>query len=84
MTAAKDKKFVTKILPDISGINLTEQEIAKLSSYLRYETGNAHLFSYIDTIYSIIGANLKNPGHFIIIPYIDDKNRPHLNIQKIL
>ena len=83
MIAAKDKKFVNKILQDITGINLSEQEVNKLSSYLRFETGNEHLFTYIDKIYSIIGANFKNPGKFIIIPFIDAENRAHLNIQKI-
>jgi hypothetical protein len=80
----QDKNFAVDILQDISVINFTEQEQAKLKQILIQETGNSHLFSYINMIYRIIGANFKKPEKFLIIPFINEKNRPHLNIQKMI
>lgn len=79
----KDDKFVVAIYPDISGINLTDQEVAKLKAAIRDETGSDHLFSYINTIYRIIGANFKKPERFLIIPFEDQRGKPHINIHKI-
>jgi hypothetical protein len=79
----KDRKFVEVILPDVTGINLSEQEIQKLKVYLRYESKGT-LFDSISSIYGVIGANFSNPSGFIVIPYIDSKNKEHINIQKIL
>jgi len=80
---AKDKNFVKEIMNDVTGINLSTQENQKLSVFLRYETGNNHLFTYINEIYKIIGANFKKPEKVIIIPFNDETGRPHLNIQRI-
>ena len=79
----KNKDFVIEILPDVTGINLSEQEIQKLKVYLRYESKGS-LFDSIGSIYEIIGANFTNPSGFIVIPYIDSKNKEHINIQKII
>jgi len=79
---AKNDKFVKVILPDVTGINLTDQEITKLKVYLRYETANT-LFDSISAIYGIIGANFAKPSRFIIIPFINKAGVEHLNIQKI-
>jgi hypothetical protein len=80
----QDKNFAVDILQDITVINFTEQEQAKLKQILIQETGNSNLFSYINMIYRIIGANFKKPGKFLIIPFINEKNKPHLNIQKMI
>jgi len=79
----KNEKFVISILPDVTGINLSDQEIQKLKVYLRYESKGS-LFDSISSIYGIIGANFSNPSGFIVIPYIDSKQKEHINIQKIL
>lgn len=78
----KDTQYVQKILGDVTGINLTNQEITKLKVYLRYENKGG-LFDSINQIYSVIGANFSKPSRFIIIPFMDSKGMPHLNIQKI-
>ena len=62
-----DKKFAENILPDITVINFTDMEKGKMRTALIQETGNAHLFTYINTIYKIIGANFKSPGKFLVI-----------------
>jgi len=77
----KDNKFVKEILKDVTGINLSEQEITKLKVFLRYENSGT-LFDSIGDIYQIIGANFTKPSRFLIIPYIKN-NAEHLNIQKI-
>lgn len=79
-----DKEFARNILPDITTINFTEQESAKMKSILMEETGSAHLFTYINKIYAIIGGNFKNPGKFLVIPFVNEKNNPHINIQKTM
>jgi len=78
----KNPDFVKNILNDVTGINLSEQEINKLGVFLRYETTSESLFSNINTIYGIISANFKDPSRFLIIPFIKD-GREHINIQKI-
>ena len=78
----KDDKYVSKILNDVTGINLSEQEIQKLKVYLRYDN-QMGLFDSIDSIYSIIGANFTKPSRFLIIPFINSSNQEHINIQKI-
>ena len=78
----KDSNFVQKILNDVTGINLTEQEITKLKVYLRYENKGT-LFNSINQIYGIIGANFSKPSRFILIPFKDSKGLEHINIQKI-
>ena len=79
---AKDNNFVKEILKDVTGINLTEQEVTKLKIFLRYETKDT-LFDSINNIYRIIGANFTKPNRFIIIPFIDSKGQEHVNIQKL-
>ena len=79
--AAKDSTFVQKILEDVTGINLTKEEVQKLKVFLRYETSRT-LFESIDQIYSIIGANFTKPSRFLIIPFIRNGNE-HINIHKI-
>ena len=79
----KDEKFSVDILSDVTVINFTEQERSKIKSFLMSETGNNHLFTYISTIYKIIGANFNEPGKFLVIPFVNHKNQPHINIQKI-
>jgi flagellin-specific chaperone FliS len=81
MKPVKNNKFVSKILEDVTGINLTEQEISKLKVFLRYEAKGT-LFESIEDIYSIIGANFTKPSRFLIIPFIK-KGSEHINIQKI-
>lgn len=82
-TPTKDLEFVKNILPDVTGINVTEQEAQKLSVYLRYESnGNLSLFESINDIYSLIAGNLKNPGKFLIIPFMKN-GKEHINIQKV-
>ena len=78
----KDSKYIQKIINDVTGINLTEQEIIKLKVFLRYENKGT-LFDSINHIYSIIGANFSKPSRFLIIPFIDSKNNEHINIHKI-
>ena len=78
----KDSKFVSKILGDVTGINLSDQEIQKLKVFLRYENKGS-LFSTINQIYSIIGANFTKPSRFLVIPFMDSTNKEHINIQKI-
>jgi len=82
MKVVKDKEYVTELLSDVTGINLSEQEQQKLKVYLRYES-NGTLFNMINQIYGFIGANFTKPSRFIIIPFIDSTQREHLNIQKI-
>jgi hypothetical protein len=81
--SVQDKDFAKKIMNDITVINFTEQEATRLKQLVMEETGTAHLFTYINTIYRIIGANFKKPEKFLVIPFNDEKNRPHLNIQKM-
>ena len=77
----KDSKFVSKILEDVTAINLTDQEISKLKVFLRYESSTS-LFDSINDIYAIIGANFTKPSRFLIIPFIKNGSE-HINIQKI-
>jgi len=77
----KNDKFVSKILNDVTGINLSDEEIAKLKVFLRYANKNS-LFSSIDEIYRTIGANFDKPSRFLIIPFINEGSE-HINIQKI-
>jgi len=77
-----DGKFVQKILNDVNGINLSEQEIKKLKVLLRYESTGT-LFSNIENIYRIMAANFKSPEKVIILPYIDSLGLERLNIQRI-
>lgn len=77
----KDSKFVSEILKDVTGINLTDQEISKLKVFLRYENKGT-LFGSISQIYAIIGANFTKPSRFLVIPYVKDGSE-HINIQKI-
>ncbi len=76
-----DDKYVSKILEDVTGINLSDQEISKLKVFLRYESKNT-LFKSIDDIYRIIGANFTKPNRFLIIPFVINGSE-HINIQKI-
>ncbi len=78
----KNSKFVAKILNDVTGINLSDQEISKLKVLLRYDTKGT-LFDNIVTMYSLIGANFESPEKIIIIPFTDTKGHEHLNIQRI-
>jgi flagellin-specific chaperone FliS len=78
----KDDNFVVEILKDVTGINLSEQEITKLKVVLRYETKGT-LFDSIGDIYALMAANFKSPEKVIIVPFIDGKNMEHLNIQRI-
>lgn len=75
-------QFVNKIMHDITGINLTKEEVSKLSVFLKYETGNLHLFTYINQIYGIIAKEFASPGKFIVIPFVVN-GEAHLNIQKV-
>jgi len=79
-----NKEYTTDILPDVTTINFTMQEQSKLKAFFVEEIGNLHLFSYMKVVYSYIKINFNNPQHFIIIPFVDEKNRPHINIQKIV
>lgn len=79
---AKNSKFVSKILNDVTGINLSDQEITKLKVLLRYDTKGT-LFENIGSIYQLIGANFDSPEKIIVIPFIDGKGSEHLNIQRI-
>jgi len=79
----KNGKYIVQILPDVTGINLSEQEVQKLKVYLRYETKGT-LFDSIPSMYGIIGANFTNPSGCIIIPYTDSTNKEHINIQRIV
>jgi len=78
----KDNEFVTEILRDVTGINLSEQEITKLKVMLRYETKGT-LFDSITEIYRLVAGNFKSPEKVIVIPYIDGKQMEHINIQRI-
>jgi hypothetical protein len=78
----KNGKFVSEILKDVTGINLSEQEVTKLKVMLRYDTKGT-LFDNIEGIYRLIAANFASPEKVIIIPFIDGKNMEHLNIQRI-
>jgi len=82
-TIVQNKDFAKEIMKDITVINFTEQEAARMKQLLLEETSGAHLFSYINTVYRLIGANFKKPEKFLVIPFVDDKDRPHLNIQKL-
>ena len=77
----KNTKFVTKILTDVTGINLSDQEITKLKVLLRYET-KGNLFDNIETMYQLIGANFESPEKVIIIPFINNGVQ-NINIQRI-
>jgi hypothetical protein len=79
-----NKEFVVNILQDVTVINFTIMEQMKLKSYLVEGIGNQHINSYINQIYGYLSANFVNPEKIIIIPFVDDKNRPHLNIQKTI
>lgn len=81
VTIVKDKNYVTEILKDVTGINLSAQEIQKLKVYLRYENKGS-LFNSVNSIYEIIGANFTKPSRFLIIPFVRD-GQEHINIQKI-
>lgn len=78
----KDKEFVKEILQDVTGINLSDQEVNKLKVMLRYETKGS-LFDNIGNVYTVIAGNFQSPDKVIVIPYIDGKNAQHLNIQRI-
>ena len=78
----KDDKFVSEILKDVTGINMSEQEISKLKVLLRHESKGT-LFDNIVNIYSLISANFASPEKVIVIPFINSKNQEHLNIQRI-
>jgi hypothetical protein len=78
----KNDTFVTEILKDVTGINLSEQEITKLKVMLRYETQGS-LFDNITNIYRLVSANFASAEKVIIIPFIDGKGMEHLNIQRI-
>jgi len=78
----KNKDYTKEILPDITGIGLSDMEVSKLSSILRYETGTAPLFTYINLIYQVISANFNKPERVIIIPF-ENKGTQHINIQRI-
>lgn len=78
---AKNSQFTTKILNDVTGINLSEQEVTKLKVLLRYDTKGT-LFDNIETIYQLIGANFEAPEKVIVIPYIN-KGIENINIQRI-
>lgn len=79
---AKNTSFVSKILNDVTGINLSDQEINKLKVLLRYDTKGS-LFGNIETIYQLIGANFESPEKVIVIPFVNSKGSEHLNIQRI-
>ena len=79
---ASNTSFVSKILNDVTGINLSEQEINKLKVLLRYDTKGS-LFGNIETIYQLIGGNFESPEKVIVIPFVDSKQNQHLNIQRI-
>jgi hypothetical protein len=81
ISVPKDNNFVKKILGDVTGINLTDQEVTKLKVFLQYDVKGS-LFSSIDSIYGIIGANFTKPSRFLIIPFVKD-GAEHINIQKI-
>jgi len=77
----KNTKFVTKILSDVTGINLSDQEITKLKVLLRYDT-KGNLFDNIETMYQLIGANFESPEKIIIIPFVNN-GMQNVNIQRI-
>jgi len=78
----KDNNFVNEILKDVTGINLSDQEITKLKVILRYETKGT-LFDNIANIYRIIATTFKSPEKIIVIPFKDGYGSQHLNIQRI-
>jgi len=78
----KDNNFVKEILKDVTGINLSDQELTKLKVMLRYESTGT-LFDNIENIYRLIAANFASPEKVIIIPFINGKGMEHLNIQRI-
>jgi len=78
----KNDTFVFEILKDVTGINLSEQEITKLKVLLRYDTKGT-LFDNITNIYRLMAANFASAEKVIIIPFIDGKGMEHLNIQRI-
>ena len=78
----KNNTYVKEILKDVTGINLSEQEVTKLSVFLRYENSGT-LFDTIPAIYGLISANFNNPSKFVLIPYLDSRGMEHVNIQKI-
>ena len=77
----KNNNFVSEILEDVTGINLSEQEVTKLKVLLRYETRGT-LFDNIENIYRLISANFQSPEKILVIPYINSKGE-HINIQRI-
>ena len=79
---ARNTNFVSKILNDVTGINLSDLEINKLKVLLRYDTKGS-LFGNIETIYQLIGANFESPEKVIVIPFMDNRGSEHLNIQRI-
>lgn len=81
VTPVKDSEYVSEILRDVTGINLSKEEITKLKVFLRYDNKGT-LFDSINAIYSIIGANFTKPSRFLIIPFIR-RGQEHINIQKI-
>ena len=78
----KSKTFAQDILPDVTAINLSEQEIIKLKVYLRESYTYTNLFSSITDLHNIISANFTKPSKIIIIPYMNN-GREHINIQRI-
>jgi len=79
---AKNSTFVQDILRDVTGINLSKQEITKLKVLLRFDTKGS-LFDNIQNIYQLVGANFESPEKIIIIPFTNSKGSEHLNIQRI-
>ena len=77
----RDDNFVSEILEDVTGINLSEQELTKLKVLLRYETQGT-LFDNIENIYRLIAANFQSAEKILVIPYINSKGE-HINIQRI-
>lgn len=83
MIIPQDNDYAVDLFPDITVVGFDENEQKQLKQILFQETGNKHLFYYIKRIYNAIKANFKEFGKIIIIPYIDEKNAPHINIQKL-
>lgn len=81
----KDYSIVTnkdyvKNINNVSLVNFTSDEKIKLELFLR--SLNTDLFDSVDSIYSYISANFKNPWRFLIVPY-NNKGIQRLNILKM-
>jgi len=83
MVIPQDNNYTVDVFPDITCINFNEDELRELKKILFQETGNKHIFYYIKRVYNTIKANLNDFNKIIIIPYIDENDKPHLNIQKL-